>query len=116
MPNNNAPKPNYKLRDARNHKNLTQEELAEKMGVFSVRTVQRWERGETYPPKRMRDKMCILFNMTEEELGFTQDRTPTPELEKKQTEIQPEEQSSEDQRNRAMIFNVLNKRYKDKLD
>lgn len=96
MPKNNESKPNYKLRDARINKNWTQAGLAEELKV-AVRTIQRWENGEAYPPKTMRDKMCILFGMTEDELGF-KDSTPEPDEDRK------------------IVLNVLRKRYNDKLE
>jgi transcriptional regulator with XRE-family HTH domain len=60
---------NRHLRAVREEKNLTQQELADKLGVTKL-TVGRWERGETHPNGYYRQKLCDLFQKTGQELGF----------------------------------------------
>ena len=50
------------IRSSRKNINLTQKELAEKVGV-STNTVARWERGETEPSFSDFLKLCVVFGM-----------------------------------------------------
>ncbi len=60
---------NGQLRAAREEKNLTQQELADKLGVTKL-TIGRWERGTTHPTAYYRRKLCELFQQTDHELGL----------------------------------------------
>jgi transcriptional regulator with XRE-family HTH domain/tetratricopeptide (TPR) repeat protein len=64
--------PNDRLKRAREHRGMTQEEVAEAVGSIA-HTVSRWERGLTLPGPRFRRKLCELFGMSAEELGLAQD-------------------------------------------
>ena len=61
--------PSIRLREVREQRGWTQVDLAEKVGV-TERTVGRWERGEAFPTSYALTKLCMLFNMTQEELGL----------------------------------------------
>jgi DNA-binding XRE family transcriptional regulator len=62
-------KPNLFLRLARINAGLTQEDLADALGTSAV-SVSRWERGENIPSKYFRQKICALFRLSEQELGW----------------------------------------------
>jgi peptidoglycan hydrolase-like protein with peptidoglycan-binding domain len=61
--------PNHALRAGRKKQGLTQEELAEVLGVSS-KTVGRWERGLTRPSDYERRKLCQILQQSEERLGL----------------------------------------------
>ncbi|SRR6266487_403500 len=61
--------PNYLLRNMREKQGLTQEELAEELGITRV-TVSRWESGVTVPNRYFRKKLSNLYNMSIDELGL----------------------------------------------
>lgn len=61
--------PNHALRAGRKKQGLTQEELAEALGVSS-KTVGRWERGLTRPSDYERRKLCQTLQQSEEQLGL----------------------------------------------
>ena len=48
---------------ARKKSGLSQEDVAEKLGV-SRQTVSKWETDETVPDIRQSKKMAVLYNMT----------------------------------------------------
>jgi tetratricopeptide (TPR) repeat protein/transcriptional regulator with XRE-family HTH domain len=62
--------PNERLRRAREQHNLTQKELADKIGVTNI-TVNRWENGKVIPIPYYRQKLCNFFQMDAEALGLT---------------------------------------------
>jgi transcriptional regulator with XRE-family HTH domain len=62
-------KQNTRLKFARMDAGLTQEELADLLGVSSI-TVYRWERGEHHPNPYFCGRLCRLFNVSEQELGL----------------------------------------------
>ena len=62
--------PNERLRRAREQHNLTQKELADKIGVTNI-TVNRWENGKVIPVPYYRQKLCNFFQMDAETLGLT---------------------------------------------
>ena len=51
----------------RKEKNMTQEELAEKMGV-SINAVSKWERGLSFPDVSLYKKLCKELGIKIEEL------------------------------------------------
>ena len=51
----------------RKEKNITQEQLAEKMGV-SINAVSKWERGISFPDVSLYKKLCNELNISIEEL------------------------------------------------
>lgn len=55
------------LADARRKKGLTQEAVAEKLGV-SRQTVSKWETGESLPDIRQAKRLSQLYSMTLDEL------------------------------------------------
>ncbi len=77
--------PNERLRRAREQHNLTQKELADKIGVTNI-TVNRWENGKVMPIPYYRQKLCNFFQMDAEALGLippvekgkTSSRNPLP--------------------------------------
>jgi tetratricopeptide (TPR) repeat protein/transcriptional regulator with XRE-family HTH domain len=69
-----SPQPRLRLTAARNKGNLSQREVAEKLGTTLV-NVSRWERGITRPSPYFRRRLVKLFGKTEQEL----DLLPTPE-------------------------------------
>ena len=56
-----------KLLLARKKSNLTQEELAEKIGV-SRQTVAKWENGDSAPDIEMADRLCLTLDVSLDEL------------------------------------------------
>ena len=51
----------------RKEKNMTQEQLAEKMGV-SINAVSKWERGLSFPDVSLYKKLCKELDINIEEL------------------------------------------------
>jgi transcriptional regulator with XRE-family HTH domain len=64
-----VPKPNYKLKAARERKIWTIPEAAEKVGVDS-QTYWRWENYVHQPHAYSLRKLCEVFGMSREDLGF----------------------------------------------
>ena len=62
----------------RRAKGMTQEELAEKLGV-SNRSVSRWETGRTMPDYALLEPLCGLLSISFNEL-FSAGRVPPPEI------------------------------------
>lgn len=61
-----------KLKDLRTEKNLTQEELAHKSGI-SLKTISRYELGETLPrTEKYYEKLCKALDV-EEDYFFSQE-------------------------------------------
>ena len=61
--------PNERLRSEREKRGWTRDYVAEKIGS-DTHTIGRWERGNTFPSPYYRQKLCELFSMNAEELGF----------------------------------------------
>lgn len=78
----------------RKEKNMTQEQLAEKMGV-SINAVSKWERGISFPDVSLYKKLCNELNISIEEL------------------INGEKDNSESAKEKALITSI-NEREKEK--
>ena len=63
--------PNLQLRRERERRNLSQEQLAQKIGTTAL-NISRWERGSTSPGLHFRQKLTEFFEKSDEELGLTQ--------------------------------------------
>lgn len=61
---------NNKLRDERRRRGWRVEWIIEEIGLSDVETYRRWERGESRPKERNLIKLCDLFDMAPEALGF----------------------------------------------
>ena len=59
----------YQLRAAREQRGWSQSKVAEALGV-TTRTVSRWEHGEVIPYPYYRQQLSVLFDKTEQQLGF----------------------------------------------
>lgn len=68
------------LRQERIRRNWRQQDLADHLGT-TILTVQRWEQGRHYPSAYFRIKLCALFAVSAEELGFVPDQVPSPPTE-----------------------------------
>ncbi|HLX40131.1 MAG TPA: NB-ARC domain-containing protein, partial [Ktedonobacteraceae bacterium] len=62
--------PNELLSYEREHRQLTQEEVAEQIGVPDYNMIGRWERGITLPSAHHRQQLTTLFGKSARELGF----------------------------------------------
>ncbi len=74
----------------RKEKNMTQEQLAEKMGV-SINAVSKWERGLNFPDVSLYKKLCKELDISIEEL------------------INGEKDNSEEAKEKAIIFTIKEK-------
>lgn len=63
-----------KLRTHRTNINLTQNELAERIGV-SQKTISSWEVGRSEPTMKELTRLCKLFDCTIADLSDTRERT-----------------------------------------
>jgi transcriptional regulator with XRE-family HTH domain len=88
------------LRRAREIREWTQPELAEKLGV-AVRTVRAWERGDNSPIPLHRSRLCDLFDMTPAQLGLEEDETG----QQPQEEVQTVGTTAEQDPKRRMMLN-----------
>src|SRR5450759_2765662 len=71
--------PNERLRKAREARGWSQHQLAEKIGV-DLRTITRWETGETTPSAKLREELCLHFEMDEVALGFGRQAKKEPDI------------------------------------
>src|SRR6266851_6357479 len=62
--------PNQKLQQERARRGWKQQDVAEQIELPDVRTYRRWELGESFPTAYYREKLCILFEKSEEDLGL----------------------------------------------
>src|SRR5579875_3926044 len=65
--------PNDLLRQAREKRGWTREEVAHQIGLPDVHTLGRWERGEYTPQPHYQQKLCHLFKKSPQELGFARE-------------------------------------------
>ena len=77
--------PNLKLRNARMRNNWKQQDVADRIGTTPL-SVGRWERGEAFPSVYYRKRLCDLFRMSPEELGFTEEELLSQSFDKTDTE------------------------------
>jgi predicted ATPase/transcriptional regulator with XRE-family HTH domain len=73
MPDGLGPKAsrlNLRLRAAREHLNMSYQDLADAIGLPDPHTAGRWERGENMPRAHYRRELCKLFGKSAEELGL----------------------------------------------
>lgn len=73
----NTAQRNEQLRQHRFRHNLRLKDVADKLGT-TVTTVQRWERGSQQPSAYYRAKLCELFDVSPQELGFEEEEAPPP--------------------------------------
>ncbi len=76
-----------KLITLRKSRGLSQEQLAERLGV-SRQAVSRWEMGETTPDMTNLEGLCTFFGVSADYLIFDRKDTPSkaPEAEKSESE------------------------------
>src|ERR1022692_3177971 len=79
-PNKKIYIPNTKLKQAREQRNWTHRDVAEKVGLDDSHTVSRWERGINFPAPNHRRELLSLFNMKPEELGLIKTSVQAPAL------------------------------------
>src|SRR5690242_12390617 len=72
--------PNHRLREARENRSMSQQELAEAIEVPDTRTIGRWERGISFPRHHYRRKLCEFFCKTPVELGFIESNAANSRL------------------------------------
>ncbi|MBQ7932780.1 MAG: helix-turn-helix transcriptional regulator, partial [Clostridia bacterium] len=68
-----------KIRSLRRAKNVTQEELADVLGV-TFQSVSRWETGQTYPDITLVPKIAAYFGVTTDALLVTDEETREREI------------------------------------
>src|SRR6266567_3802769 len=77
-----------RIREQREQRGWTQEQLAEEIdqlcndnvrrrGLIDRKMISKWECGKHPPSKYYQSKLCTLFQMTAQELGFIQPSAPT---------------------------------------
>jgi predicted ATPase len=73
---------NHLLRDAREARGWSQQELADQIGAPRPFMVSRWESGLTFPSPYYRKKLCDLFGKCAQELGLVRSdlETSSPSL------------------------------------
>lgn len=70
-------KPNLHLKHERELRGWSQAKVAEEIGS-SEKNVSRWERGVSSPYPYYREKLCLLFGKSAQELGFVEDESQEP--------------------------------------
>lgn len=78
-----------RLRQERIRRNWRQREVADKLDTTVV-TVTRWEKGSHLPSTYFRVKLCVLYEKSPEELGFVENSTSAPSVEKSAVEASDE--------------------------
>ncbi|MBV9257951.1 MAG: helix-turn-helix transcriptional regulator, partial [Ktedonobacteraceae bacterium] len=72
--------PNTKIRHQRQMRGWSQKKLADKLDT-SKELVSRWERGTQRTSPYYQEKLCTIFGMTAEELGFLEEAEETGQRE-----------------------------------
>lgn len=72
MRKEDSKRPNMLLRKARLERGLSQQEVADLIGVPQMFMISRWENGATVPSAIYRERLCTLFGKGNAELGFTE--------------------------------------------
>jgi transcriptional regulator with XRE-family HTH domain len=70
MRTDGIPLPNLRLRAEREQRKWSRSYMAEKLNLGDPKTIGRWERGTALPSPHFRRKLCELFALSAEELGF----------------------------------------------
>ena len=92
-----------KIYELRKEANLTQEELAEKLGV-TRQAVSRWESDITFPETKQIMELCRLFHISSDELLFGERMTDSAEMPSEQVQFEreePQEQIADDGKGRT---------------
>lgn len=103
---------NQKLREARELRGWSQEDVAEQLGEFVDKsTVSRWERGVAIPQPHYRRKLAELFQRSVQELGFVKENEesasqPFYKVPRPLTPLLGREQELEEIKNRLLQQNV----------
>src|SRR5713226_546769 len=72
--------PNERWKNERERRGWTRDYVADKIGS-DTKSVGRWERGAIFPSPYYRQRLCELFGMNAEELGFFKEEVKnSPEL------------------------------------
>ncbi len=90
------------LKELRNDANLTQEQLAEKLGV-SRRTVSRWETGSNMPDLDILIELSDYYQVDLREILNGERKSEKMNKELQETVLQVAEYSSEENRNSTII-------------
>ncbi len=99
--------PNNKLRQARQERSLSMEELARRIGT-TKEVIYRWEKGITSPNPSSRRRLCEFFGMSLQELGLlSEESVPQPQEEQalslpEEHQDIPQEPISEPQKEQAL--------------
>ena len=72
MKETNKMMPNLQLRRERERRNLSQEQLSQKIGTTAL-SISRWERGITSPGLHFRQKLTEFFGKSITDLGLTEE-------------------------------------------
>lgn len=67
------------LKDLRESKNLTQEQLAEGLDLQSYQTINRIENGKSFVTSELLEKMCSFFNVEPYVFFLKRGQTYTPQ-------------------------------------
>ena len=80
MRTDGIPIPNLRLRAEREQRKWSRSYMAEKLDLGDPKTIGRWERGAALPSPHFRRKLCELFALSAEELGFVSPGVATCEV------------------------------------
>lgn len=94
------------LKELRKEKNITQEQLADKMMV-SRRTVSRWETGSNMPDLDILIDISEFYEVDLKEILNGERKTATMNAEMKETVLQVAEYSNEDKESMVKRFNIM---------
>ena len=62
--------PKFSLASARVNANMTQAQVAEKMGVATT-TIRNWEKGKSFPKQPAIEKLCELYGIPYDLIDFS---------------------------------------------